>query len=243
MKQGYKIKRRRKGCVQVATSSDESVFFIATSSSTASSPIASESPGMPIASGKRDSRMSIEPNSSDAASTSQVRPKDAYFGGLMDSSGDARRIKKKKIQNTPTILRLRSGTTKGNKLRVNPLPKTVKLGSNPLHTEPVLQLRRKVKRIQKRHGTTTSENLWKTTWRSYERFECVFGYLGMFMNTTLRAAVHLGKDYDMNLRIVKNHLWNNGTAFQGNRKLVSGQTETTGISMINFQDLRWMSTS
>ena len=30
---------------------------------------------------------------------------------------------------------------------------------------------------------------------------------GMFMNTTLRAAVHLGKDYDANLRYVKNHLW------------------------------------
>ena len=29
---------------------------------------------------------------------------------------------------------------------------------------------------------------------------------GMFMNTTLRAAVHLGKDYEVNLRYVKNHL-------------------------------------
>ena len=26
-----------------------------------------------------------------------------------------------------------------------------------------------------------------------------FFFLGMFMNTTLRAAVHLGKDYDTNL--------------------------------------------
>ena len=41
--------------------------FVATSSSTASSPIASESPGMPIASGKPDSRMSIDPSSLDAA--------------------------------------------------------------------------------------------------------------------------------------------------------------------------------
>ena len=30
---------------------------------------------------------------------------------------------------------------------------------------------------------------------------------GMFMNTTLQAAVHLGKDYDTNLRFVKNYLW------------------------------------
>ena len=47
--------------------------FIATSSCTASRPIACKSPGMPIASGKSDSRMSIEPNSFDSASTSQVR--------------------------------------------------------------------------------------------------------------------------------------------------------------------------
>ena len=61
-----------------------SCYFIATSSSAASSPIASESPAMPIAPGKPDSRMSIEPNSFDAASTSQVRLKDASLGGLME---------------------------------------------------------------------------------------------------------------------------------------------------------------
>ena len=61
-----------------------SSYFIATSSSAASSPLASKSPGMSIASGKPDSRMSVEPNSIDATSTSQVRLKDAYFGGLME---------------------------------------------------------------------------------------------------------------------------------------------------------------
>ena len=58
--------------------------LIATSSSAASSPIASASPGMPIASGQPDSRVSINPNSFDAASTSQVRQKDAYLGGLIE---------------------------------------------------------------------------------------------------------------------------------------------------------------
>ena len=41
----------------------------------------------------------------------------------------------------------------------------------------------------------------------------------MFKNTTFRAAVDLGKDDDMNLRISKElSLENNGTAFQRNRK-------------------------
>ena len=30
---------------------------------------------------------------------------------------------------------------------------------------------------------------------------------GMFMNATLQAAVHLGKDYDTNLHHAKNHIW------------------------------------
>ena len=48
--------------------------FITKSSSATSSPIASKSLVMPTASEKPDSRMSVEPSSFDAASTSQVRP-------------------------------------------------------------------------------------------------------------------------------------------------------------------------
>ena len=40
----------------------------------------------------------------------------------------------------------------------------------------------------------------------------------MFMNTTLRAAVHLGKDYDANLRYVKNHLWKTAGQLSGKQK-------------------------
>ena len=66
----------------------------------------------------------------------------------------------------------------------------------------------------------------------------------VFMNTTLRAAVHLGKDCEVILRCVKNHLWQTaGQLFRETEKLVRGQTETTGISMISVQDLRWVSTS
>ena len=58
-----------------------SSYFIATSSSATPTPIASKSPEMPIASGKPNSRISVEPSSFDAASTSRVRLKDAYLGG------------------------------------------------------------------------------------------------------------------------------------------------------------------
>ena len=113
------------------------------------------------------------------------------------------------------------------------LPKTIKLGSNPLHTEPVLQLTRKVERIRKRHGTTIStyrrthrttwkpssqENLWKTTWRSYGRFLNVnMAIWRMFMNTLFEQQFI--SDYDKNLRFVKNYIWKTTEQlFMGNRK-------------------------
>ena len=67
---------------------------------------------------------------------------------------------------------------------------------------------------------------------------------GIFLNATLRAAVHLGQDYEANLRYVKNHLWNTvGQLFNENKKLIGEQTEITGVSTINFKELTWMSTS
>ena len=51
------------------------------------------------------------------------------------------------------------------------------------------------------------ENLWEVTRRSDGRFVCEFGLWVILMNTTLRSAGHLGKEYDINLRFVQNYLW------------------------------------
>ena len=130
-----------------------------------------------------------------------------------------------------------------------------------MHMEPVLQLRRKVKRIQKRHGNIISKyrHTHPILEAAHSMVREIYGRqpgdpvkdLGvnlatwrMFMNTTLQAAVHLGKDCDMILRFVKNHLWKTaGQLLRETGKLVSGQTETAGLSLINFQDLRWFTTS
>ena len=158
--------------------------FVATSSSTASSPIASKSPWMPIASGEPDSRMSVEPSSFDAASTSQVRLKDAYLGGLMEKQrGDPSHQEeeysedsdnpeggtwyykgepvtqnseaREKLSCTRSQFFSWQRKSKGYKSDMEPLPPNIDkhialCGSRLLHGQ---------------------ENLWKTTWRSYERFE------------------------------------------------------------------------
>ena len=44
---------------------------------------------------------------------------------------------------------------------------------------------------------------------------------GIFLNATLRAAVHFGQDYEVNLRYVKNHLWDStGQLFRETGKLI-----------------------
>ena len=58
---------------------------VPTSSSSAKSPIASNSPGILTAHGKPESRMRGN-SESDAASSSQARLKDAYLGGFMDTA-------------------------------------------------------------------------------------------------------------------------------------------------------------
>ena len=65
--------------------------------------------------------------------------------------------------------------------------------------------------VKKVYGTQSGDSM--------EDLNVNLAVLRLFMNTTLRAAVHVGKDYDMNLRFVKIDLWkNNGTAFQRSRK-------------------------
>ena len=226
---------------------------IATSSSTASSPIASESPGMP-ASGKPDSWMSIDPNSFQAASTSEVRLKDAYLGGLMEDQRGNPSHKEEEIPKTLTFLRRRPGTTKEDLFL-----KITKLGGNPLHTEPALQFTRKVKRTQKRRGTSIStyRRTQHTTWKpsspwSGKSIENNLAILWKIWIWIWRFGeyswIPLFEQQFISEKAMT-RIWDllsleiNGTAFRETEKLISGQTKTTGLSLINFQDLRWVSTS
>ena len=57
---------------------------------------------------------------------------------------------------------------------------------------------------------------------------------GIFLNATLRAAVHLGQDNEANLRYVKNNLWNSvGLSLHETGKLISDPKEITGVSWVS----------
>ena len=66
----------------------------------------------------------------------------------------------------------------------------------------------------------------------------------ILLNTTLQAAVHLGRDYEVNFRFVKNRLWNSvEQLFNETGRLIRDQTEITGVTTIDFEELTWRSTS
>ena len=67
---------------------------------------------------------------------------------------------------------------------------------------------------------------------------------GVLMNATLKAAIHLRNNHDVNWRYVKNYCWRStGQLFREIENLISCQTETTSIGLIDSEDLRWISTS
>ena len=87
-------------------------YLMSSSSSAASSPIASKSPGTSGASGRLGRKMNIAASSFDTASASQVKLKDAYLvASWRRSSRETCRMSEKKIQEKVIILNLSRGIT------------------------------------------------------------------------------------------------------------------------------------
>ena len=58
------------------------------------------------------------------------------------------------------------------------------------------------------------------------------------------SSSSLGQDYEVNLRHMKNYLWNSIRQFcRGTGKLISDQNEITGIRTVGFQEATRMQTS
>ena len=60
---------------------------------------------------------------------------------------------------------------------------------------------------------------------------------GIFMNVTLQAAVHLGRDYEANLRFTENQLLESvKLLFHVTEKLIKDQTEISGLTTIDYNE-------
>ena len=179
----------------------------------AKSPIASQSPWIPKARGKPEGRMRRN-SESDAASSSQARLQDAYLGGLMDTatgklaatrgeSGENLKpgvFKKRQSWRNPSLVKnLREKPNASSKSDCQGGPKAErKEWSHNLHVSPatVHHTEALFSIIRGKHDD------------SMDDLDVKLAIWGIFLNTTLRAAVHLGQDREANLRYVKNHFWN-----------------------------------
>ena len=67
---------------------------------------------------------------------------------------------------------------------------------------------------------------------------------GIFVSVTLHAAVHLGVDYTENLRSTKNQPKNSlRLLLHVTQRLITDQTEITGLATIDGQQSMWRETT
>ena len=179
---------------------------VPTSSSSAKSPIASKGLGILIATEKPERKMRRN-SKSDAASSSQVRLQDAYLGGLMDTATEkpvaakeesgnvhlsgSKPIGCKKATGKPNASS-KSDCHRGSKAERKEWSHNLHVYPATVHnTEGVFSI---VKWIYGREHDDPVDDL-----------DVNMAIWCIFLNATLRAAVHLRQDHEANLRYVKNH--------------------------------------
>ena len=197
------------------------------------------SPGILKAMGKPESRMRRN-SKSDAASSSQVRLQDAYLGRLMDTA-TGKAVATKRESGDVDL----SESETGSEEFVTGKPIAYKtVAVNPMH--PVNQTTREVQKLKGQSGHSiytclqSQSTMRKQSSRSSRESTDENMTRGIFLNATLRAAVHLGQDDEANLRYVKNSV---GLFFHETGKLISEQKEITVVSTKGFKDATLMSTS
>ena len=190
------------------------------SSSTAKIPIASKSPGILTATGKTESRMRKN-SKSDAASCSQVKLQDAYLGGLMEkeagkpvatdesqelwefSESETWSLHEAELTWKPVAYKTVTGKLVASSKSDQPgspkaawkeWPHNLHISPGTVHhMEAVFSI---VRNIKGREHDDPVDDL-----------DVNAAIWGIFLNTTFQAAVHLGQDYEANVRYVKNHFW------------------------------------
>ena len=206
-------------------------------------------------SGETESRMRRN-SKSDAASSSQARLKDAYPGGLMDTA-TGKPVGTKEESGDVDLSESETGCEED----VTGKPVAEKTAA----VKPCAPSRSACQGRPKAEKTEWSHNL-QVSPATIHHTEAVFSIVrgiyarehddpmndldvnmatwGKFLNATLRAAVHLGQNYEVNLRYVKNNLWNRKRQlFRESGKLISEHKEITGTRTIDVKDATWMSTS
>ena len=221
-----------------------SASYVPTSSSSAKSPIASKGPGIRIPTEKPESRMRGN-SESDAASSSQARLKDAYFGGLMDTA-TGKPVATKEESGDVDLSESQTGNEDITGKRV---ACETAAGKPYAPSQSACQGRPKAEKTEWSHNLRVSpaanhhlETVLKGIYgREHDDpmndWDANMAIWGIFLKATLRAAVHLGQDYETNLHYAKSHVWDSlGQLFGELKRLICEQSEIFGQK--NTRD-RW----
>ena len=186
-------------------------------------------------------------SSFDAALASQVRLKDAYLGGLKEEQqGD---LPHEKEENSG-----KTDDSESEPWYYKLAPQNNEACGKPLARGTAESVSSEFQKSQSKKGATLEHFFaisphhsllyGRPSYDPMEDLDVNVAIWRVFMNATLKAAVHLRNDHDVNLRYGKIFFWRTtGQLFGDMEKLISGQTETTGINLIDSKDLRWISTS
>ena len=212
-----------------------------TSSSSSKSPIASKSHGILNATGKPESRMRRN-SKSDAASSSQARLQDAYFGGLIMDTATVKPVATNKESGDVDLSE--SETASEEDVSRKPVAYKTATGKPYASSKSDCQEGPKAERIEWSHNVHVSPATLHHTEAVFSIVRVIYGrehgdpmddldvnisIWGIFLSATLRAVVHFGQDHEANLRCVKNNLWNSvGLLFHETGKLISEQKQIAG---------------
>ena len=186
------------------------------SSSSAENPIASNGPGILKATGKPESRKRRN-SKSDAASSSQARLQDAYLGGLMDTATE-KLVATKEESGDVDLSESETGSLLEEEVTERPVACKTATGKPNAFNKSDHSRNPKAERKEWPHNLHVSpatvhhpEAVFSIVRKIYRRehddamddLDVNMAIWDKFLNTTLQATVHLGQDYEANLRFVK----------------------------------------
>ena len=230
--------------------------FVPTSCSSAKIPIAFKNPWIFTATVKPERRMRRN-SKPDAASSSQVKLQDAYLGGLMDKA-TVKPVATKEESDDVDLSESETWSFHEEEMTERLVAYRTAKGKPGAPSESENSGNPKAERKDWTHNLHISpdtaphmETVFSIVRKIYEREPAdpmddldVNMATFFFLNTTLRAAVHLGQDYEVNLRFVKTHLWKSvEQLFNETGRLIRDQTEINGVTTIDFKEITWRSTS
>ena len=213
-------------------------FTVSTSSSTVQNPIAStKSPEMLKAPCRKDwsntVKLEAEEHNQDAASSSQGWQKDAVLDvgtrkpAVREEDHEHLNFPEDTISTRKLVASGNSETEGKDKIWPHNLQKSTDCVP---HMEKVFSI------VRHRCGLSPRDEM--------KNLDVTAAIWGTFLSVSLRAAVHLGRDFSANLRSTKNQQkksWRQ--LFQVTQKLITDQTEITGITTTDWRQRMWRETT